>query len=329
VDLNGDGYRDIISGSWPGELFLFEGTKDGSFAAPVMIRDRDGKIINIGGGISDWQEGGILIKGSAEFETTDEGTFVTYHGKRMESSFERPIAISGTASVVTAADWDADGDYDLIVSDISGNVHLLPNEGSAKSYAFGKEKPLRIGDDPIQIPARRAGVAAADWDGDGDIDLLVGAGDGSVSLFENTGSPTSPKLAAPVELVGPGKVGRENASKEPQRGGSSKVCAADWNGDGKLDLLVGDYATLKTDLSSLTDEDKARHEKIRKELEPINTRYSELSQKVHGPDRIKSQEQHKAIREEYNEVSRRMRELRDQLPREYENHGWVWLFLRK
>ena len=329
MDLNGDGYRDIISGSWPGELFFFEGTKDGSFAAPVMIKDKDGKIINIGGGISDWQEGGILIKGNADFETTDEGTFVNYNGKRLESTAEKPIAISGTASVVRAADWDADGDYDLIVGDIDGNVHLLINEGTAKSYAFGEAKQLQADGEPLRV-ASRAGPTTTDWDGDGDIDLLVGAADGSVSLFDNIGSATSVKLAAAVELIEPGQVScGQDSPKEPQRGGRSKICAADWNGDGRLDLLVGDYASQRTDLSGLTDQDKARHEEIRKELEPINKRSSELYQQLYGQEKVDSAEQRKAIQEEYSEVSKRVRELRDQLPRDSESHGWVWLFLRK
>ncbi len=329
MDLNGDGYRDIISGSWPGELFLFEGTRDANFLPPVMIKDKDGKIINIGGGISDRQERGILIKGNADFETTDEGTFVNYNGKRLESTAERPIGISGTASVVSAPDWDADGDYDLIVGDIDGNVHLLTNEGTAKSYAFGEAKQLHADGEPLRV-ASRAGQTTADWDADGDIDLLVGAADGSVSLFDNTGSATSPKLAAAVELVGPGQVSYgKDAPKDPQRGGRSKICAADWNGDGRLDLLVGDYASQRTDLSGLTDEDKAGHEEIRKELEPINKRYGELSQQLYGPEKVDSAEQREAIQDEYNELSKRVRELRNKLPREYKSHGWVWLFLRK
>ena len=329
MDLNGDGYRDIISGSWPGELFFFEGTKDANFLPPVMIKDKDGKIINIGGGISDWQDGGILIKGTADFETTDEGTFVNYNGQRLESTAENPIGISGTASVVSAADWDDDGDYDLIVGDIDGNVHLLTNTGTAKSYAFGEAKQLRADGKPLSV-ASRAGPTTADWDGDGDIDLLVGAADGSVSLFENVGSAKSPKLAAAVELIEPGKVSSgKDAPEEPRRGGRSKICAADWNGDGRLDLLVGDYANQRTDQSGLTDEDKARHEEIRKELEPISKRNGELFQQLFGPDKVDSAEQRKAIQEEFDEVGKRVQELRDQLPRESESHGWVWLFLRK
>jgi hypothetical protein len=82
VDLDGDGYADIISGSWPGELFLFRGLPGGKFAAPEMLKDKDGNIINIGGGIQEQPEGGILITGHGEFKETPDGNFVTYHGKR-------------------------------------------------------------------------------------------------------------------------------------------------------------------------------------------------------------------------------------------------------
>ena len=30
-----------------------------------------------------------------------------------------------------------------------------------------------------------------------------------------------------------------------------------------------------------------------------------------------------------NDTMQKMMELRNKLPPEYENHGWVWLFLRK
>jgi hypothetical protein len=35
------------------------------------------------------------------------------------------------------------------------------------------------------------------------------------------------------------------------------------------------------------------------------------------------------VRKELKEVSRKMQELQASLPPEYENHGCVWLFLRK
>jgi hypothetical protein len=341
VDLNHDGYMDILSGSWPGEIFLFKGGPDHTFTAPEMLKYKDGEIINIGGGIreeknpfpsiGDQGQSGtmILIAGSAEFEHTAEGTFVKYRGQRIESTPEKPVAITGTASAAHPVDWDGDGDYDLIIGNIRGGVYLVPNEGTPQSYAFGKEQQLEAGGRPLSVKSR-AGPCAADWDGDGDLDLLVGADDGSVWLYRNTGSATSPELAPAVQLVPPGeKASGSEAPKDVRRGTRSKICVTDWNGDGRLDLLVGDFAAQKPDLPEPTPEEKAEQERIRKELEAVQKHHSELLQQLHGPSRVKTTEEIEQVQKELEEVRRRMTELRSKLPPEYERHGWVWLFLRK
>ncbi|HUV67536.1 MAG TPA: FG-GAP-like repeat-containing protein [Sedimentisphaerales bacterium] len=332
MDLDSDGHRDIVTGSWPGEIFLFKGGPDGSFAAPEMIKDKEGKFINIGGGIREssmFSDVQMLIAGNARFEQTPEGTFVNYHGERFESTPERPIGITGTASAAHAADWDGDGDLDLIIGDIKGSVYLVPNEGTPQSYSFGKERNLRAGGQSINV-RRSAGPFAADWDADGDLDLLVGADDGSVSLFRNTGNTKSPELTVAVQLIPPGeKASSRDAPKEVRRGTRSKICVADWNDDGRLDLLVGDYTMQKPNLPEPTPEQKAEHERIRKELEPLQKQFGELISKVHGPARVKTKEEITQVQEQMGQVSKRMSELRSKLPREYECHGWVWLFLRK
>jgi hypothetical protein len=341
VDLNKDGHPDIISGSWPGEIFLFRGTENRSFAAPEMIKDKDGKFINIGGGIREeknmfvgikgqGQPGTMtLIAGSAKFERTEEGTFVNYHGQRLESTKERPIAITGTASAAHAADWDGDGDYDLIIGTIRGKVYLVPNEGTPESYIFGKEQQLQADGNPINVK-RSAGPFTADWDGDGDLDLLVGADDGSVSLYRNTGSAKSPELASAIQLVPPvEETSSRKPHKEVRRGMRSKICVTDWNGDGLLDLLIGDITYQKPDLPEFTDEQKADHERIKKELEKVLENNRELGEKLYNPSETQTKEQIEQLKKQREEVSNHMKELRSKLPAEYERHGWIWLFLRK
>jgi hypothetical protein len=301
---------------------------DHQFAAPVMIEDKAGEIINIGGGVEE-QGSEILIRGTVQWENTDKGPAVIYHGRRIESKPGKSLASTGTASTVVPVDWDGDGDLDLIVGSINGDVHLIPNEGTPKAYAFGKPVKLTANGKPVQAGSR-AGPCVADWDGDGDLDLLVGADDGSVTLFRNIGTATAPKLAGPVQLVPPGEANfGSQAPKDVHRGLRSKICVADWNGDGKPDLLVGDLAVQKPDVPEPTAEEKAKQAEIRKELAPIEKQYSQLIQQLQTPAKSRTEEDRKKLTKELTDLSQKMSELQAKLPREYETHGWVWLFLRK
>jgi len=329
VDLDGDGHIDLLSGSWPGELFLFRGGPGRKFGPPEMIKDKDGEIINTGGGVREQGNGGLLITGLAKFDTTPEGTFVTYKGKRYESTPEKPVYTTGCASAVHAVDWDGDGDLDLLVGNIQGEVELIPNEGTAKHYAFGKERPLEADNQPLRV-AGDAGPFAVDWDGDGDLDLLVGDGAGAVSLFHNVGTAKEPKLTEGGMLVPAGATNFDGEiPKTPRRGIRAKVCAADWNGDGRLDLLVGDFTTQAPDLPEPTPEQKAKHDELRKELDGVQKRYGDLVQRLMGKDRPKTKEALEKLQKDLNETAGTMQKLNSQIPQAYENHGWVWLFLRK
>ncbi len=328
MDLDGDGNTDLLSGSWPGELFFFARRPDGSFAPPEMLKDKEGHYIDIGGGISETPSE-LLITGNGEFKEKDGGYVVLYHGEEIKPKPGQQLATTGTAASVHAVDWDRDGDFDLLIGDIGGSVWLIPNEGNAKAWSFGKEQHLQADGNDLHVEGD-AGPFCVDWDADGDLDLLVGDGSGKVSYFQNVGKQGKPSLAAAVVLVAEGEVHYDaSAPSEPTRGSRAKVCAADWNGDGQLDLLLGDFATQKPEPIALTPEQIAENAVLRKELDELQEKSSRLSSLLYGDQRAsKTPEELTKLEAENGELHQRISELRQKLPPEYDDHGWVWLFVR-
>jgi hypothetical protein len=139
-------------------------------------------------------------------------------------------------------DWDADGDLDLIVGTNKGGLFIRINEGTKNKPAFAeKVVALRAGGSKAAVPGGYAIPVAADWDGDGRWDLISGSQDAAVYWFRNVGAVGQPKLEAPRKLV----VG----AKQRQRGPSTRaqVTVADFDGDGDMDLLVGDSSYKRVD----------------------------------------------------------------------------------
>jgi hypothetical protein len=322
VDLHGN--LDLISGSWPGELFIFRGGPGRTFASPEMIKDRWGEEINIGGGVRtdrSWGDGSVFVAGTAHVEETSDGRVLVYHGHRTPLPKGKSVGITGTASSVHAFDWNGDGLIDLIVGNIDGEVWLIPNEGTKKEPAFGKPVELQVDGKPLRVEGD-AGPCVADWDGDGLPDLIVGAGDGSVTFFRNVGTRQKPVLATGEVLVPASSMDWEHLSKEPGRGVRAKPCVVDWDGDGKLDLLVGDMFDQKPDLPPPTPEQV----KLKAEYDELTRKYSELSQKR---GEAEDEATRKKMKAELDALSEKRSAIQEKLPRESETHGWVWLFRRK
>jgi hypothetical protein len=95
------------------------------------------------------------------------------------------------------ADLDDDGDYDLIIyaqffdsSSLYGKLYLAENVGTPASPAYAAPAELEImGIDSSQVWEPRF----IDLDGDGDLDLFLGA-----AYYENVGGPGTLLFAAPV-----------------------------------------------------------------------------------------------------------------------------------
>ena len=196
MDFDGDGLGDVLSGSYPGELYWFRAQSKGQFAAGQVIGDENGTAIRI-----------------------------------------------GRATAVHAADWDGDGDLDLLVGDILGKVYLVPNTGTRRSHAFGTPRQLAAAAELVRVPDGDAAPVAADWDGDGRIDLLVGTGAGSVLWYRNVAVAAGQVELGVAQTLVPGANRPYEDNLQPRGPGArAKICVTDWNGDGLLDLLLGDYA---------------------------------------------------------------------------------------
>lgn len=234
MDLDGDGIRDVITGSWPGELYVFKGTKDGegafTYAEPMKLTDKDGKDIN-----------------------------------------------TGNASALFATDWDRDGDIDLVVGSIDGWVWLVPNESGNAKLSFGTAVKVEADGKPIH--EHHSGPTVADWDGNGTLDLIVGQGDGNVVWYANSERAGAPKLAAPEVLHASKNGGRSDGS---HCGGRVKPTVVDWNGDGRLDLLLGDFGVKQPEKKQLSDEQAKELAALEAQQKLLMEKLRPLSQKITG-----------------------------------------------
>lgn len=248
MDFDGDGISDILSGCWPGQLYVFKGLGKGQFAGKQTIKDQAGKDIKI-----------------------------------------------ESASTVFAVDWNADGKLDLLIGDVQGRVHLMFNESSPSAApvgqdsapvragqqrnlnVFAKSQELSAGGALIKVGHGDSHPVAVDWDGDKLLDLLVGCGDGSVLFYKNQGSAKEPKLAKAETLVPASNFGEDAVKVAIRPGGRVKICVVDWNGDGRLDLLTGDFCQYQKKVE-IPEKDRKAVEEARAKQEKLMKSFGEFSQ---------------------------------------------------
>jgi hypothetical protein len=223
ADITGDGAADlIVSGDGQDRMLINDGR--GGFSDETAARlpsetviaqdveffdaDRDGDldlVLGLEGGHALWINDG-------------SGVFAD------ETSARLPPAGNVEARKVTPADVDGDGDLDLYFS------HVNWQGRAPQDRLYINDGAGRFADGTDRIPPETElslDAAFADLDGDSDLDLVRGdAGANSVRIFLNDGAGRFSDATA-------------DALSTAVAGASISIEVADFNGDGRPDIYVG------------------------------------------------------------------------------------------
>ena len=146
-----------------------------------------------------------------------------------------PIDVFGAPSP-NFFDFDGDGDLDLVCGSFLDHLTWYENIGTRTRPEYAPGRLLKNPAGLIHMPLEMMNVTAIDWDGDGDVDLIVGQEDGRVALMENTGAVKDhmPVFKSPVFF--------KQKADDLKFGVLSTPYGVDWDGDGLEDIISGNSA---------------------------------------------------------------------------------------
>lgn len=330
MDYDNDGILDFISGSYdPGDVYLFRGLGEGKYAKVKNIVDENDL---------------PLVHHPAEFQKYKALPADDY------SDEATSLRVASFGSWVAAADWDADGDLDMLIGSFAGELFLRENIGTRSQPKYSGESIQIEADGKAFKENCHTAPVVADWDGDGVFDLVVGSGDGSVGWYKNIGSAAKPEFGSRNLLVAPAFVrsdvkqladSSEHGGKfliqklpegeTPIPGARAQICVCDYNNDGKLDLIVGDHSNLEV-TRKLSEQEQSDFVEIEQEIEQFGEKFKVFQDKLYGEskeeltedEKTKVETDYQALVQQYMKVD----EKRKAFFKEVRTASFVWLYLR-
>ena len=196
---------------------------------PVELRDINPGTIEVVvelAGFEPWVSN-VVVK-AAQSVTVNAALVVAI----LPGEFKKASLLAGGLKIQGGAEaapvfvvFNSDGVTDLLVADGSGKLLLYKGVAGA-DWSLGLSAQIS----GVTLPVG-AVPFIADWDNDNRKDLLVGAADGSVSLYLNNGTQESPAFAAALLL--------QDVNGPLNVGSNAAPLLFDLDDDGAKDLLVG------------------------------------------------------------------------------------------
>ena len=289
-DVDGDGMLDAVGltpdpdaeTAYRGHLITWRkglGGEPPRFGPPQHFAGHDLRHSTFVSAVDTKQRRGILFN-----DKRNHGVSLLEQPQRGELRFERRVLSGRAADVVVGdqaspfpCDWEADGDWDLVVGGGNGWPQIIINEGTNERPRFAAPQPILSEGRPIRIFMSQVfpGIEGyghdmgypfpsyVDWDGDTLPDLMLPNITNRVFYYRNIGTRQEPKfgprqqvivddypetaatLAATAKLLGAGtqKWGKRMFDPNSPFGWRARAGFADFNGDGLMDMVHADGRT--------------------------------------------------------------------------------------
>ena len=223
-DFNGDLKTDMaIANAGSDNVTILLGDGQGGFSQPA------GSPVSVGAkpqGIAtgDFNQDGKMDLAVASVNGMNVSVLLGNGQGGFTAASYSPISVGGVATEVRVGDFNHDGKPDLVVTDQENDkVMVLLNNGAG--FSAGVEYAAGV------LPHS---IAIADFNGDGKADLAIA--DSTDQILGRTGNTVT-------ILLGNGSGGFSAAPGSPFATGANpqSIVAADFDGDGKLDLATANY----------------------------------------------------------------------------------------
>ena len=169
---------------------------------------------------------------------------LTNTGNNKSPKYAKPVKLQAGGQLLDVygmpspnfADFDGDGDLDLICGEFLDGFNYFENTGSRTKPDYAASRRLQHGNQPLAMDLQMIVPVAIDWDSDGDTDLIVGDEDGRVAFVEHTGRIVNglPSFLPPVYF--------QQQARDVKFGALVTPVSFDWDADGDEDLICGNTA---------------------------------------------------------------------------------------